>query len=69
VNKTGKGKEGGYQLEKIAVTTEELAEMLSCGIGTAKKIGERSGAKLDFGTRRVFWCVERVKEYLLEEAS
>lgn len=53
---------------KLAVTTEELASMLSCGVGTAKEIGEKSGARLNLSTRRTLWSVEKVREYIVETA-
>lgn len=56
------------QLPKLAVTTEELAAMLSCGIVTAKEIGEKSGARLDLATRRTLWSVDKVREFIVDTA-
>lgn len=53
---------------KMAVTTEELAYSLGCGLTTAKKIGEESGAKLDLGVRRTLWHVETIQKYLSDIA-
>ena len=55
-------------LAPITVTTDELAQMLSCGVAKAKRIGEESGAKVDSGDRCVLWCVEKVREYIYEIA-
>ena len=55
-------------LEPITVTTEELAQMLSCGIAAAKTFGEKCGARVDFGNRCVLWSVEKVKKYVYENA-
>lgn len=48
---------------KLAVTTEELQAMLSCGRQSAVDRGERAEAKIQIG-KRVFWNVGRVREYL-----
>ena len=48
---------------KIAVTTNELQSMLSCGRYSAVQIGEAAGARVQFG-KRVFWNVQKVKEYV-----
>lgn len=66
MNKTGANE--FVHLPKLAVTTEELATMLSCGIGTAKEVGEKSGARLDLATRRTLWSVDRVREFIMETA-
>ena len=50
---------------KLAVDTDDLMAMLSCGRQTAIKIGEDSCARIQIG-RRVLWNVDRVREYLLE---
>lgn len=51
-------------IEKMVVTTDELAKILGCGVATAKRVGEESKARLDFGVRRTLWHVEKVQEYL-----
>ena len=56
------------QLPKLTVTTEELASMLSCGIVTAREIGEKSGARLDLATRRTLWSVDKVREFIIDTA-
>ena len=47
----------------ITVSTETLAEMLDCGLVTAKKIGNAAGAKIQIG-RRVLWNTEKIRSYL-----
>ncbi len=50
---------------KIAITTSELQSMLSCGRYSAIQVGEAAGAKVQFG-KRVFWNVQKIKEYINE---
>lgn len=50
---------------KIAITTSELQSMLSCGRYSAIQVGEAAEAKVQFG-KRVFWNVQKVKEYINE---
>lgn len=56
-----------YTLEahttRLAVTTEDLQILLSCGRKSAVDIGEMAEAKIQIG-RRVFWNVEKIKTYL-----
>lgn len=59
----------GQTLGKLAVTTRELAQMLGCGEYSAKQVGEKSGARLDLGTRRTLWNVNIIREYLDKIAS
>lgn len=47
---------------KIAVTTEELQYLLSCGRDSAIQLGESAEARIQIG-RRVLWNVEKIKEY------
>jgi len=54
--------------EKLLVTTNDLAGMLSCGLVTAKKIGEESGARLQVGGR-VLYSVEKIKKYIEEKTN
>ena len=54
--------------EKIAVNTEELASLLSCGLDSAYEIGSNAGAKICYG-RRVLWSTEKVKEYVKKVAT
>lgn len=49
--------------EKIAVNTTELQALLSCGRYSAVQIGEAAEAKIQIG-KRVFWNVEKVKNYI-----
>lgn len=47
----------------LAVDIEKLAAMLSCGEVTARKIGEKSGARISCGRRKLY-CVSKVEKYL-----
>ena len=47
----------------IAVDIEKLSAMLSCGRGTARKIGAEAGAEIRVN-RRVLYNVEKIKEYI-----
>ena len=47
----------------IAVDIEELAAMLSCGLDTARRIGEEAEAKIVIG-RRVLYSVVKVERYI-----
>lgn len=49
--------------EKITVNTAELQALLSCGRYSAVQIGEAAGARIQIG-KRVFWNVEKVKNYV-----
>lgn len=53
--------------EKLLVTLDELAGILSCGLGTAKEIGEASQARFEMG-RRVLWNIGKVKAYIDRES-
>lgn len=48
---------------KIAITTNELQAMLSCGRYSAVQIGDLAEARIQVG-KRVFWNVEKVKSYI-----
>ena len=48
---------------KIMVDINSLQEMLSCGKFTASQIGERAGAVLRFGRRKLY-NVEKINEYI-----
>lgn len=48
---------------RITLSTEDLMDVLSCGICTARKIGEAAGAKIVIG-KRVLWSVDKIKAYL-----
>lgn len=48
---------------KIAITTNELQAMLSCGRYSAVQIGELAEARIQIG-KRIFWNVEKVKSYI-----
>lgn len=55
--------ENGDSQNKIAVTTEELQALLSCGRSSAVQIGEAAEARIQIG-KRVFWNVQKVREYI-----
>ena len=55
--------ESGDSQDKIAVTTEELQALLSCGRYSAVQIGEAAEARIQIG-KRVFWNVQKVREYI-----
>lgn len=48
---------------KIAITTDELQAMLSCGRYSAVQVGEAAEARIQIG-KRIFWNVEKVKTYI-----
>lgn len=48
---------------KMAVNTQELQSLLSCGRQSAVDIGDRAEARIQIG-KRVFWNVAKVREYL-----
>lgn len=49
--------------DKILLTTPELQAKLSCGRGSAIKIGTDAKARVEIG-KRVFWNVKNVMEYV-----
>lgn len=49
--------------EKIAVNTNDLQAMLSCGRYSAIQIGEAAEARIQIG-KRIFWNVEKIKSYI-----
>lgn len=55
--------ENSESQEKIAVTTEDLQAMLSCGRQSAVQIGEAAEARIQIG-KRVLWNVQKVREYI-----
>ena len=48
---------------KIAITTNELQAMLSCGRYSAVQIGEQAKARVQIG-KRIFWNVKKIKDYI-----
>lgn len=54
--------------ERITVGIKELADMLSVGRNTALAIAEEAGAGIKFGRRKLY-SVERIKEYMSEQAK
>lgn len=65
MNKTTESK---MVVDKIAVTTEVLMEYLGCGRKTALEIGEDARARLQRG-KRVLWSIDKVREYVKNEAA
>lgn len=51
--------------QKLLVTLDEVAAMLSCGLVTARKAAEEAGARVEIG-RRVLYSVEKIEEYVNE---
>ncbi len=49
--------------QKIAIDTNELQAMLSCGRYSAVQLGEAAEARIQIG-KRIFWNVEKVKKYI-----
>lgn len=49
--------------ERVAITTEDLQAMLSCGRYSAVTIGDSAGARIQIG-KRIFWNVEKIKNYI-----
>lgn len=54
--------------EKIAVTTEELAMLLSCGRDYAANIGSMAQARCNVGIKNL-WYVDKVKQYMNDIAT
>lgn len=52
----------------ITVDTNRLAQMLSCGRGTAVKIGTAAGAKIKIG-KRTLYKVSIIEKYLESTAG
>lgn len=51
--------------DRLCVTREELATLLSCGQATADRVAKEAGAKIYIG-KRVLISVEKVQNYLRE---
>lgn len=49
--------------DKMTVNINTLADMLDCGIDTARKVGTSAGARVQIGTR-VLYRTDKVNEYL-----
>ncbi len=50
-------------INQVAVTTENLQNILDCGRPTAIEIGTLAKARVEIG-RRVLWNVSKVQKYL-----
>ena len=55
-------------VERITVDIKQITEMLSVGRNTALAIAEEAGAGIKFGRRKLY-SVERIKEYMSEQAK
>lgn len=55
-------------VERITVDIKQLTEMLGVGRNTALAIAEEAGAGIKFGRRKLY-SVERIKEYMTEQAK
>lgn len=53
---------------KLTVDIKGLCAILSCGECTARRVGEKSGAKVTIG-KRVIYIVKKVEKYLEELAG
>lgn len=49
--------------EKIALDTNELMQVLSCGRSTAVEIGMSAGARVQVG-KRVLWNTRKLKAFI-----
>lgn len=52
---------------RLLISTNDLQELLSCGVSTATKIGIEAGAKIQIG-KRVLWNREKVQKYINEQS-
>lgn len=50
-------------MNQVAVTTENLQNILDCGRPTAVEIGTLAKARIEVG-RRVLWNVAKIQKYL-----
>ncbi len=50
-------------ISQVAVTTENLQNILDCGRPTAVEIGTLAKARIEVG-RRVLWNVAKIQKYL-----
>ena len=53
----------------LTVNIETLAGMLDCGKATARKIAKEAGAEVRITERRVLYNVEKVKNYVDQQAK
>lgn len=54
----------GKSSNQVLVDTKGLQEMLCAGYPAAVKIGTDAEARVQYGGKRVFWNVEKVKKYI-----
>ncbi|OLA29628.1 MAG: hypothetical protein BHW30_06655 [Firmicutes bacterium CAG_194_44_15] len=50
-------------MNQVAVTTENLQNILDCGRPTAVEIGTLAKARVEMG-RRVLWNISKIQKYL-----
>ena len=50
-------------INQVAVTTENLQNILDCGRPTAVEIGTLAKARVEIG-RRVLWNISKIQKYL-----
>ena len=50
-------------MNQVAVTTENLQNILDCGRPTAVEIGTLAKARVEIG-RRVLWNISKIQKYL-----
>ncbi len=53
---------------RMLISTNDLRELLSCGVSTATKIGMDAGAKVQMG-KRVLWNREKIQKYIDERSQ
>lgn len=57
------------EARKIAVTVDELSEMISVGKNNARKIGKRAGAEIWLTGHAVLYNVAKVEAYINEKSG
>lgn len=50
-------------MNQVAVTTENLQNILDCGRPTAVEIGTLAKARVEIG-RRILWNISKIQKYL-----
>lgn len=51
------------EVRQMLIDTDHLKKMLSCGIVTAKRIGNEANAKVVVG-KRTLWNVKKIEDYI-----
>ena len=52
-------------MQKLAVDTEGLKEILDCGRMAAEEIGNKAGARFKVG-RRTLWNIKKIQKFIDE---